>query len=94
MSGADRRSDVWVLRRVVDGIDLVLRSLIRLRVRCGAAIIRRKKQTTDKHREQQILDKCASETEATIFAALFRASKAGVQRAEHDGDREPDLERI
>jgi chorismate mutase len=85
MNGAVRQSSVWILRRLVDGVDVVLRSLIRMRARIGAAIIRRKRHMTDESREKSVLKKCDTEAERIVFQALFQASKARVQRSEHDG---------
>jgi len=82
---------IWILRRGIDGIDWILRLLIRVRYRLAQIIIRRKSTTEDPDREREILNKCDSPAETRVFRAILRASKSGaskadVQRGEHEGD--------
>jgi|APHM01.1.fsa_nt_gi hypothetical protein len=77
---------IWALRRVIDLLDVMLRWVVRLRSVVGRLIVRRKDTPTDASREQEILDKCRTETERAIYRRLFAASKTGVQRSVDGGD--------
>jgi chorismate mutase len=85
MSGADHLCEY---RSQIDRIDSLLRSLIRKRIQVGRKAAGIRGGGTDITREQEILNRCESQTEQKVFKALFAASKreADVQRTADDGD--------
>ena len=78
MNGPGPRIDVLALRKVIDALDYALRKIVRLRTSIAAQIVVRKNETTNKARERQILEKCESRAERTIYPILFEAAKARV----------------